>query len=158
MSTCLPPAPEVVLDTNVWLDLLVFRDPACQGLMNAIERGEVEPISSAECQAEWWRVLRYPALDLSQAAQEQARLLQDGLVKLVEPEPNAELARKPPRCRDPDDQKFLALAIQRRAAVLFSRDLALLSLGRRCQREFALEIRSPHGWSRDDLDPGVVDG
>ena len=138
--------PEAVLDTNVWLDLLVFRDEQCQPLLDAIERGELAPVSSVECQLEWQRVLNYPQLNLDQAAQARAELQQSQLVTVVEPELVADPLRNPPRCRDPDDQKFLGLAIRRRVPLLFSRDLALLSLARRCQRDFALQIRSPRGW------------
>ena len=39
----------------------------------------------------------------------------------------------PIRCRDPDDQKFIDLALARSAAWLFSRDKALLALARRAR-------------------------
>jgi predicted nucleic acid-binding protein len=53
----------------------------------------------------------------------------------------------PPRCRDPDDQKFLELAMASGAAVLFSRDAEVLKLGRRTARQGWFQILRPEDWS-----------
>jgi predicted nucleic acid-binding protein len=43
-----------------------------------------------------------------------------------------------PRCSDPDDQKFLALAAAAGAAALVSKDRAVLKLRRRCAPWFRI--------------------
>ena len=53
----------------------------------------------------------------------------------------------PPRCRDPDDQKFLDLAASSGARWLLSRDDHLLSLARRTRRDGLFEIVTPQAWT-----------
>src|ERR1700761_8523984 len=100
--------PRIVLDTNVALDLFVFRDPACERLMDALERGIVEAVVDEPCRAEWLAVLEYPQFGLTGAARDQAVADFDRWVSLL---PEAAMALRPdvklPRCADPDDQKFL---------------------------------------------------
>jgi predicted nucleic acid-binding protein len=43
------PAKRIVLDTNVCLDLFVFNDPRWAALLAAIESGEVEAVTRADC-------------------------------------------------------------------------------------------------------------
>jgi len=47
----------LVLDTNVWLDWLVFREPSLEPLRRAHAEGKVEIAIDAECEAELERVL-----------------------------------------------------------------------------------------------------
>ncbi|MBW8810763.1 MAG: PIN domain-containing protein, partial [Lysobacter sp.] len=51
-----------------------------------------------------------------------------------------------PRCADPDDQKFLELALAANARWLLSRDHALLVLGRRTARAGLFEILTARAW------------
>jgi hypothetical protein len=50
------------------------------------------------------------------------------------------------RCTDPDDQKFVDLALARGARWLVSRDRAVLKLGRRT-RSLGLEVVTPESWA-----------
>ena len=43
----------VVLDTNVCLDLFVFRDPRWAALQAALEQGTVEAYTREDCRSEW---------------------------------------------------------------------------------------------------------
>ncbi|HEU4777610.1 MAG TPA: PIN domain-containing protein, partial [Telluria sp.] len=43
------PAQRIVLDTNVCLDLFVFRDPRWSDLLAALESGAVEAVTRADC-------------------------------------------------------------------------------------------------------------
>ena len=51
------------------------------------------------------------------------------------------------RCRDPDDQKFIDLAVAVGAALLFSKDRALLDLARPA-RAIGIEVMTPAQWHR----------
>lgn len=136
----------VVLDTNVCLDAFVFADPRAASLLAAIEAGEVEAVTRGDCREEWLGVLGYPALKLDEPRRADAMALFDRLVRVVD---EAIPTIKPPRCRDPDDQKFLELAMASGASVLFSRDAEVLKLGRRTAREGWFQILRPEDWSRD---------
>jgi putative PIN family toxin of toxin-antitoxin system len=134
----------VVLDTNVCLDAFVFADPRAARLLAAIEAGEVEAVTRADCREEWLAVLDYPALKLDDARRVAAMAMFDRLLRVLADEVPAVM---PPRCRDPDDQKFLELAMASGAAVLFSRDAEVLKLGRRTAREGWFQILRPEDWS-----------
>lgn len=119
----------LVLDTNIVLDLIVFRDPACQALKQALERGQVRWIATQEMRDELARVLAYPKI-LPRLATYQLTavdvLLQfDRLIKRAAAAPRALL-----RCRDADDQKFVDLALAHGASLL-SKDRAVLAMKKR---------------------------
>jgi len=139
--------PRLVLDTNVALDLFVFRDPACARLQDALQRAQVVAVVDEPCRAEWLAVLDYPQLGLTEAAREQAVAAFDQAVTQLEP---AALMSRPeiklPRCADPDDQKFLELALASGAQCLLSKDKALLQLARRTAREGWFRILCPSAW------------
>jgi putative PIN family toxin of toxin-antitoxin system len=133
----------VVLDTNVSLDAFVFADPRAAALLAAIEGGEVEAVTREDCRAEWLAVLDYPSLKLDDERRAAAVSRFDALVRSL---PTGECEKKPPRCKDPDDQKFLELAASSRASIVFSRDAEVLRLGRRTKREGLFEIMRPEEW------------
>ena len=137
--------PRVVLDTNVCLDLFVFDDPRCARLGQALRLGVIEAVGCAACEAEWHAVLEYPQLALDPARRAQAAAAFHALVRPV-PAGTALDGPRLPRCADPDDQKFLALAARTGARWLLSRDRALLVLHRRCLRESGFAILSPQQW------------
>lgn len=130
----------LVLDTQVWLDWLHFQDPrcACLASLHAGKAGEL--IVNLAGRAEWQRVLGYPALKLDQAARQRLMAAFDARCSVqatTAPDPGL------PRCRDPDDQKFIDLAVRERAAVLLSRDRALLVLDRRLRRGCGVAVLPP---------------
>lgn len=139
--------PRLVLDTNVALDLFVFRDPACTRLMEALRQGAAVAVVDEPCRAEWLAVLAYPAFGLTEAARADAAAVFDRWVSLL---PGTALATRPevklPRCADPDDQKFLELALAAGAQCLLSKDKALLQLARRTAREGWFRILCPSAW------------
>jgi len=125
----------LVLDTQVWLDWLVFDEPALAGLRAALTEGRAEVVIDAACRAELERVLAYP---LGRRVDVAACLEQcDKLCTRIEGDGGAELVELP-QCRDPDDQKFLTLAAGARADCLVSRDRELLRLARRCAARLAI--------------------
>jgi putative PIN family toxin of toxin-antitoxin system len=136
------PALSVVLDSNVWIDILVFDDPATRPIRAALEARTLTALIDARCLKELTRVLDYPqfvrmAVDKTAALATVARLSQ-----LIAPEPPAD-ERPLPKCRDRDDQKFLELAHASRAAWLVSKDRAVLKLARRTARDFGFRIAQP---------------
>lgn len=119
--------PRWVLDTNVVLDLFHFDDATARPLRAALESGAITGVASLATLAEWERVLTYPEFGLSAEVQAELAARYACRVCLTA---DAEVPGLP-RCRDPDDQKFLALAANGNAAVLVSKDRALLDCQRR---------------------------
>ena len=142
----IPKSPtRIVLDTNVCLDLFVFRDPRWLRLMQALTNGEVEAVTRADCRMEWHIVLGYAHLGLDEAMQTAVRNEFDALITLCEEVvPNESV--KLPLCRDTDDQKFIELAYKSGAAMLITKDKALLKLARKTQRAGLFQIVTPEAW------------
>lgn len=137
------PPQRIVLDTNICLDLFVFRDPRWQPLLDAMQAGDVQAVTRADCRMEWTLVLAYTKLRLDDAAQRAALAEFDRWIMLVDA---AAVDGTLPVCKDPDDQKFLELAAASGAAMLLSKDKALLKLARRTRKLGLFEILSPAQW------------
>ena len=134
----------IVLDTNVCLDLFVFKDPRRAGLLAAIESGAVEAITRADCRAEFLFVLNYPHLPLNEESRPLSAARFDQLIKLVEP---PESGVRLPVCSDKDDQKFLELARDAQADILITKDKALLKLAKRLARAGMFRVIQPEAWT-----------
>lgn len=136
----------LVLDTNVWLDWLVFDDPGIHPLRAAVTAGRGEVVIDVPCLEELGRVLAYPLLaDRLSAEARQACLAEVRRMAYVldtAPPASAPLPALP-RCSDADDQKFLELAQRCGADVLVTKDRALLDIGRRHGRRLAFRIAAP---------------
>jgi putative PIN family toxin of toxin-antitoxin system len=133
-----------VLDTNAWLDLLVFRDPRAARLDAAVRAGEIVAVVDEACRAEWQRVLDYPALALDADRRAAIEAEFEHFSRRVD---SASPPLPLPRCQDPDDQKFLELALASGARWLVTRDRALLTLARRVSRAGWFDIVEPGGWT-----------
>lgn len=143
--TMLPPAPAIVLDTNVVLDWLVFRDPSCLALGAAIESGQVRWFAAEALRRECDNVLARGvgadrAPDLGALADTWQRLA------VIHPAAPPAGGHPPCRCTDPDDQKFIDLALRTGARWLLSRDRAVLKLAGRARRA-GLLILPPARWA-----------
>lgn len=140
-------APRVVLDTNVCLDLFLFRDAACVPLAGALADGHVQAVADAACREEWLRVLHYPSVPIRPEQRAELRERFDAAM-LTLPGPTAPADLPPlPTCRDPDDQKFLELAQASGAQWLISKDRDLLKLARRTRKAGLFLILKPEQWS-----------
>jgi putative PIN family toxin of toxin-antitoxin system len=133
----------IVIDTNVCLDLFVFRDPRWAGLLAALESGAVDAVTRADCRDEYLHVLHYPHLPLDEATRPDAAARFDALIRVVAPDSRA---IRLPVCSDRDDQKFLEIARDAGAAILVTKDKALLKLGRKTARENLFLIMQPEAW------------
>jgi uncharacterized protein len=133
----------LVLDTQIWLDWLVFDDPGVRRLRNAVHLGRATIVIDAACDAELERVLAYDlgkhsiSKEAQLAALEQARRL----AQRVEVPSGQRL----PQCKDPDDQKFIELAAATNADMLVTKDRELLRMQKRVPFQIAPpeEIRLP---------------
>jgi putative PIN family toxin of toxin-antitoxin system len=137
----------LVLDTNVVLDWLVFRDAALERLRATIEQRLVRVVTHTAAIDELRRVLAYPQCKLCAADQEQTlqryRLFSEAAA--LPPAfavGNLLLPDGFPRCRDVDDQHFLALAYHTKADGLLTKDRDLLRMRKRAAR-FGVTVVSP---------------
>jgi putative PIN family toxin of toxin-antitoxin system len=117
-----------VLDTNVAVSALVFREGRLAWLREAWAAGRVVPLVSAETLAELVRVLAYPKLKLSD---EETKNVLAHYMEHAEAVHEAGASVRVPECRDPDDRKFLQLAYAAKADALVTGDADLLMLAGR---------------------------
>ena len=119
----------IVIDTNIVLDLFVFKDPLAQPLAQALANQTYRWIATAPMRDELERVLDYPnialRLDLAQTNAAEVLTQFDDQVQWMDVAPRAN-----PICRDPDDQKFIDLALAYQA-MLLSKDRAVLCMAKR---------------------------
>jgi putative PIN family toxin of toxin-antitoxin system len=120
---------KVVLDTNVWLDWLLFEDPAVAALRAAFEAGRLKVVIDAACEAELIRVLAYRFYGELLPAEKQAACL--SACRRIATKVELSCGAPLPSCRDPDDQKFLELALGAGVDALVTKDEALLALAHR---------------------------
>jgi len=133
----------LVLDTNVWLDWLVFADASIAPIKAAVASDRAEIYIDAACEEELERALGYDlgkrAVDVAACLLECRRVVR----RIAASVPQAERLLLP-ACRDSDDQKFLEAALAAGAGFLVTRDRALLDLARRA---LPFRILTPTGFA-----------
>jgi len=140
-----PTVPETaVLDTNIWLDWLVFDDAVVQPLMQA----GFSFVASQAMRNELNDVLRRTHFSLHP----------DNINEKLNRFDQTVIAREAPaysvtrlRCTERGDQKFVELAVATRASYLVTRDKALLKLAKRASHEHRLAIVQAHHWPAKKL-------
>lgn len=123
----------LILDTNIILDLFVFNDPDLASLKLALlaglENKQLNWIATTDMRIELERVLTYPKITprmaFYQVTADDVLAKFDQLATLVDPAPKAKWI-----CKDPDDQRFIDLAVQHQATLL-SKDQAILCMAKR---------------------------
>jgi len=138
----------LVLDTNIVLCMLVFRDPRTHAVHAALFDEPVMPdlqwLATAPMREELARVLAYPhiAVRLAFHGLQAAQVLSqfDARARIVPVAPKA-----PATCKDPDDQKFIDLAVSH-GATLLSKDKAVLCMRKRLVKLGVVDV---------DVDVGV---
>lgn len=139
----------VVLDTNVCLDLFVFRDPRWTALHDALRNGAMEAVTREDCRTEWQLVLHYPHLKLDEARRTAVAQEFDAMIRHHHSTQEQSNAVALPLCKDKDDQKFLELARDAQAALLLTKDKALLKLAGKARRNGLFAIMTPEAWTRE---------
>lgn len=122
------PAGSAVLDTNVVLDWLVFRNPRTAAVAAAIETGNVRWIVSPPMRAELGHMLTHASLARWSPDAGGVLATLDRMASKCPPAPASRL-----HCTDRDDQIFIDLALAERADWLITHDRALLKLARRAR-------------------------
>ena len=118
-----------VIDTNIVLDLWLFEDPSTIPLRAALQSGAISHLATDSMRDELERVLTYPHL-IKRMAKSNIQA-PDILNRFDEYQLAAEPAAKAAcTCKDPDDQKFIDLAVAH-ATPLLSKDNAILCMKKR---------------------------
>ncbi len=137
LSFVAPSQTTVVLDTNIVLDAFVFDDPATRPLKTALASHQLQWIATKAMRDELARVLAYPKVTprmaYYQVSAEHVLAQFDGQAMLVDTAPKAGVT-----CKDPDDQKFIDLAVVHKA-LLLSKDKAVLCMKKRL---IALDVKA----------------
>ena len=119
----------IVLDTNIVLDAFVFNDPATLPLKAALAAGTLQWLATPAMRDELARVLGYPKIvarmAFYQVSADEVLARFDAQARLVDAAPKVTLT-----CTDPDDQKFIDLAVAHKA-LLLSKDRAVLCMAKR---------------------------
>jgi predicted nucleic acid-binding protein len=133
---------QLVLDTNVVLDLLVFGDAAAQPVRHGLQAGSLRWLATAAMREELARVLAYPKL-----APRVAFHRGNADAVLQDFDRHAELVAAPDKasvtCGDPDDQKFIDLAVAHRCP-LVSKDFEVLRMKKRLAQ---LDVLATPAWA-----------
>jgi predicted nucleic acid-binding protein len=128
-----------VLDTNVVLDWMLFKDVRCSGLVRAIENGKLRWLTTCAMREEFTHVLSRKALQAW--APDSAQIWQAWQQFSCQVRTQAFFPPPSLRCTDIDDQIFIDTALQH-AQWLFTRDREVLKLARYAL-PLGLRIRSP---------------
>jgi hypothetical protein len=135
----------LVIDTQSLFDWLVFRNPLCADWPSRLGGAAWRWIYTPPMKAEFDFVAakgfgeRWPVAHSA---------LDDAWSRFAHPvgQPAPLGASLQLRCSDPDDQKFIDLAIAVSAHTLVTRDKALLKLARRASARHGLRICPPGAW------------
>lgn len=138
------PDVRLVLDTNTVLALWMFRDPVLAALRDWIERSRPPLLACTDTLGELRAVLGYAQFGQGLEAREALLSAYRGRIREIAMPPAPTL----PACKDPDDQKFLELAVGAGATHLLTRDRALLKMARRRGISGLLAIVTPEAFSR----------
>ncbi|MBI1990389.1 MAG: putative toxin-antitoxin system toxin component, PIN family [Betaproteobacteria bacterium] len=136
------PPLRVVLDSNVAVSALLFRHGELAWLRTFWQSRHFIPLASRATIEEILRVIGYEKFHLGKSEMEEVAALYLPHVEIITVTEPAR--RKPPVCRDPGDQEFLALAHAGNADVIVTGDKALLELSGKTR--FAIE--SPAAFRR----------
>jgi putative PIN family toxin of toxin-antitoxin system len=120
---------KLVIDTNIVLDLFVFRDARVAALHGELVAKKLQWLATPSMREELACVLAYDhigvRMDAAKTSPQQVLEAFDEHTSIVEAAPASAIL-----CRDGDDQKFIDLAVAHRATLL-SKDKQVLALRRK---------------------------
>jgi len=131
----------LVIDSNVLVSALIFRDSRHLPLRAAWQTGRITPLLSIATYRELKHVLGYPMFKLEDHQIDEAVALLGPYVEWVTID--SERAETLPKCSDRDDQKFLQVALCGNAEALLTYDRALL----RMKRGLPFAVVKPEVWT-----------
>jgi uncharacterized protein len=125
---------KLILDTNTWLDWLLFNDSNVAAIRERCAVQTIELITTTRMRDELADVLARPQFQKHFNENRQPEHLMaefDALVHLV-PAPTA--LPHPLQCKDQDDQIFIDLALVSSPCVLVSKDKLVLAVAKRLKK------------------------
>jgi uncharacterized protein len=135
----------LVIDTNVLVSALIFKDSRHIPLRESWQARRVTPLLTVHTYRELRYVLGYEMFKLEDA-QITAALAQLGpFIEWIEID--AERAATLKKCRDRDDQKFLETALCGNADALLSYDRELLKM----KKHLPFAVLTPENWNKQLL-------
>ena len=127
-----------VLDTNIWLDWLVFDDPSAAPVRARVQSQALAVLATPGMRAELVSVLTRPIM-LARNPQAPARIeVFDAWVRMC-----AAPAACGLHCSDPDDRVFIDLACEHKARWLITKDRALLRLVKAAMSRYRVRVVTP---------------
>jgi uncharacterized protein len=142
MSDKRPGAKLLVLDTQVLLEWLLFGDSSADPWSAAVREGAVRWIACPAMRIEFAHMASHSRFRRWQVECEHMLLTFDRHAVMLD---DPDVTHAVLRCRDPDDQVFLDLALTQGAQWLISRDKDLRALARRAAAR-GLWIGPPELW------------
>jgi putative PIN family toxin of toxin-antitoxin system len=130
----------VILDTNTWLDWLLFNDNSVAEIRQRCNDKTIRLVATLRMRDELALVLVRPQFKKHfNATRQPDQLLAefDALVEIVEAPPALVIVKTPPHplmCKDPDDQIFIDLALASSPCVLISKDKLVLAVAKRLKK------------------------
>lgn len=138
--------PIYILDTNIWLDWLVFQNDTLDELKAAWRNQSFEIIYTDEMLEEWMDVIGRAQFKLSTEQQTQKTADLEAIARRVE---TLGKPLNPIACKDKDDQIFIDTALMYGAVWLISKDKHLLMLKNRARKQ-SLLVGTVEDWLKSN--------
>ena len=122
----------IILDTNILLDIFIFKDVRADRLKNAVLNRQIKTYSNQTSVEELVDVISRPLFNLEEGRQAEIMGEWQSLSQSIE---DLKLKAAPWKCQDSDDQVFLDIAFTLRPSILISKDNAVLKLATRALKE-----------------------
>ena len=141
-------APTVILDTNIVMDILVFKDPSVAPIVKAIDDDRLIPLLHPETFAELVDVLGRSMFKLMSDEVDAKALDWHSRCRFI----SGEL---PPNtyCKDQEDDKFFQLALLTHCPFLITKDKLVLKARKRAKRD-AIAVMTVADFVQKELEHG----